>query len=338
MQNKVLGCLGIGAVVLLVISLVANVALFFGMMGAVSMGGGSAGTHAFQEELHLKGDGQETRKIAHIDLEGMITGIGGNAFGGSMVDTMKKALRQAEKDDDVVAVVLRVNSPGGEVTASDTIYNAVRQLAEKKPVVVFMDALAASGGYYIACGATKIVANETTITGSIGVIMAAPNYTELMEKVGLDMMVFKSGAFKDTMRGSREMRPDEQEYMQGQVDEMYEKFIGIVADERGLPLGNLRGGLADGRIFSGAEAAKNGLVDATGYIEDAYDLAKEESGVAGARIVRYHTLPSLAGLLGILGKSPADGGATKVQIDLDGGLLPDLAPGYAYMLPGYLVP
>ncbi|CAN5184708.1 signal peptide peptidase SppA [soil metagenome] len=340
MQNKVLGCLGIGVAVALVISLMANVFLFLGVLGS-SMDPIAAAPPSFQEQLEAKGDPGVDQKIVHIDLEGLITGMSGSAFGGSMVETTKRALAQAKADGKVAGVVLRINSPGGEVTASDTLYHAVQELAAKKPVIVFMDSIAASGGYYIACGATKIMAAETTITGSIGVMMAAPNYKDLMDKIGLDMMVFKSGAFKDTLRGSREMRDDERAYIQSQVDEMYAKFVGIVADARALPLEDLRGGLADGRIFSGAAAAENGLIDGTGYLEDAYELARQEAGVPGAKVVRYRMVPSLAGILRMLGEAPAGGAATTTKLELDlgiGGLMADLEPGCAYLLPGYLLP
>jgi len=324
MRNKVLGCLGIGAFVLLIVSVFLNLMLLLSNAGS-----GEQKIPKFRETFAERGSGE--KKIVHIDLDGVISSVERGAFGGSMVDAMKMALRQAGEDAKVAAVVLRINSPGGEVTASDVIYNAVKNLNAKKPVIVHMDTVAASGGYYIACGAQKILANETTITGSIGVITAAPNYTGLMEKIGLDMMVFTSGAFKDTLRGSREMRPEERDYIQGHVNEIYEKFLSIVVEGRGLEESVLRGGLADGRIFSGSEAAEQKLVDGTGYIEDAYEMARTEGGAPEARVVRYQATPSFMDMLGIFGEAKA--GANKLEVGISERLLPALEPGQVYLLP-----
>jgi protease-4 len=142
----------------------------------------------FAEVLEEEGAAKTKEKIVRIDLDGIITS-GSSESGllgtvGMDVDSVKRALAQAEADPNVKAVVLHVNSPGGEVTASDMLYNAVKQLAKKKKVVVYMDSLAASGAYYLSCGATKIVANETTLTGSIGVIIESLNYSDAFGKVG----------------------------------------------------------------------------------------------------------------------------------------------------------
>src|SRR4030081_3580480 len=168
-----------------------------------------------------------------------------------MVDDMRAALQQARDDDRVKAVVLEIDSPGGEVTASDTIYNAVVKTRARKPVVVYMDSLAASGGYYVSCGGKYLMANETTITGSIGVIIQTLNYEQLFNKVGLASVVFKSGKFKDLLNGARPMTPEEREFVQNFVMNTYDKFLGIVANERNLSANSLRNGLADGRILSG---------------------------------------------------------------------------------------
>ncbi|MCA8968075.1 MAG: signal peptide peptidase SppA, partial [Planctomycetes bacterium] len=166
------------------------------------------------------------------------------------MDSIKNALEQAVADKNVKAIVLRVNSPGGEVTASDIIYNAVKKAAKEKPVVVYMDSMAASGGYYVSCGATKIVASETTLTASIGVIIETMNYSELFGKVGLAMNVFTSGAFKDSLNGSRPMRDDEKAYVQNLVTQMYDRFLGIVSEARGVPKEQLKD-VADGRVVTG---------------------------------------------------------------------------------------
>ena len=135
-------------------------------------------------------------------MRGLISSsIPGNV-GDSMVEDMRIALQQARDDDDIRAVILEVDSPGGEVTASDMIYNAVVKTRARKPVVIYMDSVAASGGYYIACGGKYLMANDTTITGSIGVIIQTLNYEQLFNKIGLASVVFKSGKFKDMLNGA----------------------------------------------------------------------------------------------------------------------------------------
>ena len=173
-------------------------------------------------------------KIAVISLRGLIsTGVAGNV-GDSMVDDLRWELEQARNDDNVRAVVLEVDSPGGEVTASDMIYNAVVKTRAKKPVVVYMESLAASGGYYVSCGGKYLMANETSITGSIGVIIQTLNYEQLFNKIGLASVVFKSGKFKDMLNGARPITPEERDYIQSFVMKTYDKFLGIVAKERNL--------------------------------------------------------------------------------------------------------
>lgn len=281
-------------------------------------------------------------KIAHIDLEGLITSATTSdlLFGTtskSMVDRIKEELETALDDDDVKAIVLRVNSPGGEVTASDTIYHAVKQASARKPVVVYMDSMAASGGYYAACGATEIMANETTLTGSIGVIISTLNYRELFGKVGLESRVFKSGEFKDILSGSREMSPEEAALVQEMVMESYGRFVGIVSEARGIPEAQLRQGLADGRVLSGAKAKEGGLVDATGYIEDAYDRARELGKAPEAEVWRVRSGYSfLDALLSSRALSPDT--AQRVEIDVSERLWPRLQPGMIYLLPSAWVP
>lgn len=286
--------------------------------------------------------GEPGPKIAHVDLEGVITGVadfGFGASGKSMVDEIKEELKLAVENDDVKAIVLRINSPGGEVTASDTIYEAIRQANEKKPVVVYMDSVAASGGYYAACGATEILANETTITGSIGVIMSTLKHHELFGKIGIATQVYKSGEFKDLLSGSRETTPEEAALIQDMIMETYGKFVGIVAQAREIPEEKLRnGGIADGRVFSGAKAKEVGLVDATGYIEDAYDRARELGKAPNAEVLKIHTAPGLLESLLMSKSSTSASGANRVEIDVSERLLPRLQPGMLYLLPSTWAP
>jgi protease-4 len=234
----------------------------------------------------------------------------------------------------VKAIVLEIDSPGGEVTASDQIYTAVTNARAKKPVVVYMDTLAASGGYYVSCGGKYLMANETTITGSIGVIIQTLNYQHLFDKVGLASVVFKSGKFKDILNGARPMTPEEQALIQDFVMKTYDKFLGIVAKERNLPADSLRNGIADGRILSGRDALNNKLIDGLGQIEDAFNKARELGGSPGAAIVKYGPPFSLSRIFRAFGRAPA----TKIQLELPKEFLPQLESGHAYFLPGFYAP
>jgi protease IV len=243
-------------------------------------------------------------------------------------------LQQARDDDRVKGVVLEIDSPGGEVTASDMIYNAVVKTRARKPVVVYMDSLAASGGYYVSCGGKYLMANETTITGSIGVIIQTLNYEQLFNKVGLASVVFKSGKFKDLLNGARPMTPEEREFVQNFVMKTYDKFLGIVAKERNLPADGLRNSIADGRIFSGKEALENKLIDGVGQIEDAYAKAKQLGGAPEAVVVKYVAPFSLGRFFRALGET----NQSRLQIELPKQFLPQLESGRAYFLPSYYAP
>ncbi len=341
MNNKGLGCFVIFLVLALIVSVIVNllqVASHFGVdeasLGIVNQ------KPKFSETLEQAGSKETKDKIVQIDLEGVISGShgGGQMFSdeGLDVDVVKRALEQAVKDADVKAIVLRVNSPGGEVTASDELYHAVKETAKVKKIIVYMDSIAASGGYYLSCGATKIVANETTLTGSIGVIIQTLNYKDAFGKLGLEQMTFASGAFKDTLGGARVMREDEKAYVQALVTQMYEKFLGIVSEARGVSKEVLKNGIADGRVFTGAEALQKKLVDKLGYIEDAYALAKELGQAPGAMVVKYQRHAKFSDLFGALSKASSNSG--KVRIDVSDRLLPRLEAGKMYLLPAHMIP
>lgn len=279
-------------------------------------------------------------KIAVVPVTGVITNfapaglLGGG--GETMVERVQRQLRQARTDDSVKAIVLHVNSPGGEVTASDHLYQAVVEAAASKPVVAYFDSVAASGGYYLACGATAIVASETGITGSIGVMIQSLNYSELFDKTGLETLTFTSGEFKDTLSGARPMREDEQDYVRQRIAGMYERFVQLVAQGRDIPVDQVRRDIADGRVFTGTEALELNLVDATGLIEHAYAKARQLSGADQAVVVRYGGAGgALTRLLGAA-EARADQLATdpgrRLELDLSPGLLPRLRPGVPYYL------
>jgi protease-4 len=247
---------------------------------------------------------------------------------------MRLALQQARDDNRVKAIVLEIDSPGGEVTAADQIYNAVTKARARKPVVIYMDSLAASGGYYIACGGKFLMANETTITGSIGVIIQTLNYEQLFNKIGLASVVFKSGKFKDILNGARPMTPEERELIQSFVMQTYDKFLGIVAKERSLPAEMLRNNIADGRILSGKEALNDKLIDGLGQIEDAFAKAKQLGNAPQATVVKYGPPFSLARFFRAFGQA----GQSKIELQLPKQLVPQLESGRAYFLPSFYAP
>src|SRR6058998_1506320 len=273
--NRKLGCLSIFLFVALCASLFVNFVL---MIAAFQRLGGVREAEPiprFREILLQRGARASLDKIAVITMRGLISSSLPGNVSDSMVDDMRAALQQARDDTRVKAIVLEIDSPGGEVTASDQIYNAVTKARARKPVVIYMDSLTASGGYYIACGGKFLMANETTITGSIGVIIQTLNYEQLFNKIGLASVVFKSGKFKDILNGARPMTPEERELIQSFVMQTYDKFLGIVAKERSLPAEMLRNNIADGRILSGKEALNDRLIDGLGELDDAFGKAKE---------------------------------------------------------------
>jgi len=184
------------------------------------------------------------------------------------------------KSDSTVAVVLRIDSPGGAVAPSQEIYDAVWRLREKKPVIASIGNVAASGGYYIASAAHKIFAAPGSITGSIGAIMEIPFYGTLANKVGVSEEVVKSGRFKDTGHPLRPMTADERALLQGMVDDVLTQFVAAVARGRAMDAARVRT-LADGRIYSGAQAHAAGLVDVLGGLTEATQAAWEQAGQTG---------------------------------------------------------
>jgi protease-4 len=191
------------------------------------------------------------------------------------------------EDSSVKAIVLRVDSPGGAVAPSQEIYTEVKKAVEKKKVVASMGSVAASGGYYVAAPATTIVANPGTITGSIGVIMEIPNFEGLMDKIGIETTVIKSGKYKDIGSAMKELTPEEKRLLQGLMDDVHEQFIQAVAEGRGMDFEDVAE-LADGRIFSGEQARELGLVDELGGLEDSIALSARIAGIKGKPQVVEH--------------------------------------------------
>src|SRR5438067_7295186 len=332
--NRKLGCLSIFLFVALCVSLFVNFVLMIAAFQRLAGVREAEPIPRFREILLQRSARPSLDKIAVITMRGLISSSLPGNVSDSMVDDMRAALQQARDDSRVKAIVLEIDSPGGEVTASDAIYSALVKTRAKKPVVVYMDSLAASGGYYVSCGGKFLMANETTITGSIGVIIQTLNYEQLFNKVGLASVIFKSGKFKDMLNGARPMTPEEREFVQNFVMKTYDKFLGIVAKERNLPADGLRNSIADGRIFSGKEALENKLIDGVGQIEDAYAKAKQLGGAPEAVVVRYAAPFSLGRFFRALGET----NQSKLQIELPKQYLPQLESGRAYFLPSYYAP
>ena len=332
MANRNLGCLSIFLFVALCASVLVNfllAATAFRRMSGASMG--QEPPPRFRETVVQRGGSD---KIALITMRGLISSSVPGSVSDSMVDDLRAALEQAREDDRVKAVVLEIDSPGGEVTASDTIYNAVVKTRAKKPVVVYMETLAASGGYYVSCGGKFLMANETTITGSIGVIIQTFNYEQLFNKIGLASVVFKSGKFKDMLNGARPITPEERELVQSFVMKTYDKFLGIVAKERNLPADTLRNTVADGRILSGKDALENKLIDGLGQLEDAFRKAKQLGDAPAATVVKFGPPFSLGRFFRAFGENRG----SRIALELPKQLVPQLESGRAYFLPSYFAP
>jgi protease-4 len=202
---------------------------------------------------------------------------------------VREELEKAEADDRVRAVVLRINSPGGTVTASDVLYHEITRFKERRkvPVVASILDVGASGGYYVALAADRIFVHPTTVTGSIGVLMLTVNASGLLEKIGVGASYVKSGEFKDMGSPFRALRPEERALFQDLIDRFYGRFVELVARSRKVDEARVRA-IADGRVYTAAEALSLGLVDRIGYLEDAISAAKTTAGITEASVISYH--------------------------------------------------
>jgi protease IV len=294
------------------------------------------------EEVLLR-DNEARIKIAVVPVEGIISSQNTDPAGNSMVDVIRAQLKRAQDDLRVKAVILKVDSPGGEVMASDEINHAIADFQEKshKPVVCSMGSLAASGGYYISVPCRWIQANQLTLTGSIGVIMEGLNYRGLMDKVGVAPMVYKSGLYKDMLSGMRttnEIPAGEHAMVQALIDETYGTFTNIVNQGRaqahskngseGRALADDWQKFADGRVLSGSQALQLGFVDQLGNFEDAVKTAKKIANIGEANLVEYRERYDISNFLSLLGQSSK---AHDLKLDL-GIEVPKLQAGERYFL------
>jgi protease-4 len=277
------------------------VGLAVGAVVVVLAVGATDGTTApaVYEEEYVSGEGPQ--KIVVVPVEGTIASAESSVGGVQPTATpegLSDALRQVADDTSVVAVVLEINSPGGGVTASDEMHQSILDFKRNtdRPVVVSMGDTAASGGYYISTAADRIVANETTLTGSLGVIFQLTNFSEAADKYGISQVVIKSGKFKDIGNTFREMKPEEREVFQSLVDESYDEFVSVISEGRGLSEERVRE-IADGRIYSGSQAKELGLVDSFGGIDEAADIAGTLAEAQDTTVVRYVETPTFSEML-----------------------------------------
>jgi protease-4 len=323
----------VGVSVMLVFALLA-----LGLIGAGKSDRNWTHHHSTQSpgaaELHevLVRDSPFEDKVAVISLEGVISGEVLSDIGSSMVELVSDQLERAAVEG-VSAVILKVDSPGGEVLASDEIYLLLEKFQKEHdiPVVASMGSLAASGGYYVSAPCRWIVANELTMTGSIGVIFHSYNYRGLMDKVGVRPEITKSGKLKDMMSGEKlpeEVLPEERAILQGMIDESFAKFKDIIRTGRNHAAElNLKDGVtegrklasnwtefADGRILSGQQALNLGLVDELGNFEVALDRALQLARLDGAKLITYQPHFRFPGFLSLLGQ--ARSGSVKVDLGL----------------------
>jgi len=265
---------------------------------------------AWLEEAHHSGNEASSQKIAIVSVDDIIM----EATAEFVLDQIKAA----KEDDAVKAVVLRVDSPGGTINASDHIHREVKKLCRgpgaTKPVVVSMQGLAASGGYYVSAPADKIFAERTTMTGSIGVIASFPNVAELMDEWKVRMEVIKTGPLKDSGSPFRVMTDDERTRWDALIDDAFQTFIEVVVEGRtaaGLDESKVRE-LATGEVYIAREAKARGLVDEIGYLEDAIAAAEKLAGISDTNVIEYNRPLSLRELL--IGVTAAK--QSSIQIDL----------------------
>ena len=247
----------------------------------------------FEEVQVYRDEGVPTRdKVLLLEIEGTLLTekeSGLLSEGRSVVSDLREKLQMASKDPSIKAVLLRVNSPGGTVSASDMLYEELRRFKEEQglPVVACFLDVAASGGYYASMAADYLVALPTSVTGSIGVIMQLFGVQDLMGKVGVESRTLTSGPMKDAGSPFRKLTDGERALMQSVVDEFYQRFVSVVDDGRSNLSREQVLKLADGRIYTGAQALEAGLVDQVGYLPDAIDKAKKLAGIQGCRVVSY---------------------------------------------------
>ena len=325
------GCLGCGLGLLLSIFLLiglTGLALYglgtvvSGCESSAGIGSGSSCDPDNLEEEYVLGKKDVNRpRIAVVEVRGVIASGEGSFGGVADPEQICTRIRRAAVDSKVKALIVNLNTPGGEVVAADAIYAEIKRFRQQtgKPAVAMMNTMAASGGYYVAAACSPIVANKLTITGSIGVIVSAYNYRGLFEKVGLQSEVYTSGKMKDMLNGARVRTPEEIQVVRKLVDSTYHEFVRIVAESRRIPAEKIRSSeIGDGRVFDGVRAKELGLVDSLGYFRNAVEIAAGKAGLKrdSYMVIRYKEPFSLGRLISLLSSSAS--GRLPVHVTVNG--------------------
>jgi len=283
------------------------------------------------EEKVLEGKG--SRRILLLEVSGTITEKerSGGILGGrapSSVSLVREMLRKAEQDRNIDGIILRINSPGGTVTASDIIHHDITEFRKrtKMPITASILGTGTSGGYYVAAAADEIVGHPTAITGSIGVILIKFNLEGVMAKVGVEAQTVKSGDKKDILSPFRRATPEEEKLAQEIIDQLHSRFLDIVQARPGNKLTREElQKLADGRLFTSSQALAAGLIDRIGYLDDVIAAMRHRLGDADARIVTYYRPGSFKGSI------YADAGQQEGLLELLGGMDPVSAGSFMYL-------
>ena len=311
--------------VLFGLSMLANVGLFLLLVGTVAfLATGGSGLHGYEETVVR--EGPRGNKIAIVNVDGIID--------DTQAEAVYRQLRAAKRDDAVRGLIIRVSSPGGTISASDRIYQAIGDYRrqEGKPTVAFMRGVAASGGYYVSVGCDEIVAEPTTVTGSIGVIMAHFVFEDLLEKkLGIQPVFLTMGEKKDWPSSFRAPEEEEITYIKSRLLEpAYERFVEVIEEGRGkiLSATEVRD-LADGSIYVATEAAEVELIDKVGYLDEAVAAVKALAGIEDAQVVEYRSPFSFMRMLGAQEKKSS-------MLHLDRSKLFELStPQVLYLWSGY---
>lgn len=324
---------------LLLVSGALNVVLFvlgIGGLAASGLGGGGIHDDASYQMVSVAGDPRARNKVLRVPIAGVIMENPTPVLGaeGGTVSAVRRALAVAARDEAIRGVLLDIDSPGGGVTASDEIYRMVRAFRQEHPgkkVLALFGDIAASGGYYVAAAAERIVARRTTITGSIGVIMNNYNLAEAARKLGVEAVVIKSPntPYKDILSPTRPMTETEHAMLLAIVEEMYQQFVTVVDDGRpNLDRSQVQA-LANGTIYSAGQALQNGLVDALGDRDDALAWFSQGLG-SDVELLEYRRRPSLGELLfGVRAPSPPSLGEVASRL-----LQSATGPRFLYYWPG----
>ena len=283
-----------------------------------------------EEQVH---EGSGTGKILLIDISGTISekeksgGLLGQPA-SSMVSMVRESLQKAEKDDRIVGLILRINSNGGTVTASDIIHHDIGEFRKRRhvPVLACIMSVGASGGYYVATAADEIVAHPTAVTGSIGVIMMKFNFEGLMGKIGVEEQTVKSGDKKDIMSPFRRATPEEVKLGQEIIDQLQARFLDVIVARPGnrLSRDELRR-LADGRVYTAGQALEAKLIDRIGYLDDVIATVRKTAGDDSARVVSYYRPGTYKGSI------YADAGEKGGALELFGGVDAFSAGSFMYL-------